>query len=80
MTVRHFTKKLTADEKFPGRIIEYNLYRVFLSICDGKRITEKIPALEKKNGTEELLRNLKNIAKNQSRVTSKSATEFAMST
>ena len=40
MTVRHFTEKLMCDQDLNCRLIEYNLYHVFLSICDDKRITE----------------------------------------
>ena len=46
MTVRHFTEKLMADKTLSFRVIEYNLYHIFLSICDDKRITARIPDQE----------------------------------
>lgn len=55
MTVRHFTDKLTADKSLSCNLIEYNLYNVFLSICDDKRITDKIEGLEEKKGTQFIL-------------------------
>ena len=50
MIVRHFTEKLVTDQSLSCRIIEYNLYKVFLSICDGKKVTDNIPQLEEKKG------------------------------
>ncbi len=50
MAVRHFTERLTAERGLTCRVIEYNLYKVFLSICGDKRITERIPGLEEKKG------------------------------
>ena len=64
MTVRHFTKKLTESADMGGRIIEHNLYRVFLDICEDKRITDKIPALEQKKGPAFILQHLARIANN----------------
>ena len=37
MAVRHFTEKLMTDQSLNCRLIEYNLYKVFLSICNDKR-------------------------------------------
>ena len=42
MAVRHFTEKLVTDQSLNCHVIEYNLYRVFLSICDDKRITDRV--------------------------------------
>ena len=46
MAVRHFTEKLVSDSNLACRLKEYNLYKVFLSICDDKRITPRIPQPE----------------------------------
>ena len=62
MTVRHFTEKLT--KSVGCRIIEYNLYKVFLAICEDKRITDKIPELENKKGHAFLLGHMARIANN----------------
>ena len=48
MAVRCFTDKLVTDTSLPCRIKEYNLYNVFLSICDDKRITDRIAGQEEK--------------------------------
>ena len=64
MAVRHFTEKLVSDDGLVCHIIEYNLYKVFLAICDDKRITEKIPDLENKKGTQFILEHLARIANN----------------
>ena len=64
MAVRHFTGKLTSDEKLSCHIIEYNLYHVFLSICDDKRITPKIAPLEDAKGNKYVLSHMERIAKN----------------
>ena len=50
MTVRHFTDRLVTNQSLDCHLIEYNLYQVFLSICDSKRITDKIAEQEKKRG------------------------------
>ena len=55
MAVRHFTEKLVTDQSLSCHLIEYNLYKVFLSICDDKRITERIPAQEEKKGKRHVL-------------------------
>ena len=36
MTVRHFTDRLVTNQSLDCHLIEYNLYQVFLSICDSK--------------------------------------------
>ena len=64
MTVRHFTEKLLADKTMSCRVIEYNLYHIFLSICDDKRITDRIPALEEKKGKHFILEQLTRMATN----------------
>ena len=50
MTVRHFTRQLMTDQSMNCHLIEYNLYEVFLSICEDKRIANAIPAMEDKKG------------------------------
>ena len=55
MAVRHFTERLVTDQSLSCHLIEYNLYKVFLSICDDKRITERIPSQEEKKGKQFIL-------------------------
>ena len=64
MTVRRFTEKLMASQESRAHLIEYNLYRVFLSICDDKRITEKIIQQEEKKGKRFVLDQLRRITNN----------------
>ncbi|CAK7017407.1 MAG: DUF1788 domain-containing protein [Peptostreptococcus sp.] len=54
MVVRHFTKQLEKDNSLDCNLICYNLYNVFLEICEEKNIINKIPDMEKKNGSERL--------------------------
>lgn len=66
MAVRHFTEKLVTDQSLSCHLIEYNLYKVFLSICDDKRITDRIPGQEEKKGKQfiqgQLMRMANNVA------------------
>ena len=64
MAVRHFTEKLVTDQSLSCHLIEYNLYKVFLSICDDKRITERIPAQEEKKGKRFILDQMIRMANN----------------
>lgn len=58
MAVRHFTKKLMVDQSLGCRLIECNLYRIFLSICDDLDITNAIPEMEESDGKQFLLEQL----------------------
>ena len=55
MAVRHFTEKLMIDQSLNCHLIEYNLYKVFLSICDDKRITDRVAQQEEKKGKQFVL-------------------------
>ena len=66
MIVRHFTEQLIVDRSLDCHLVERNLYKVFLSICDDKRITEKAAQMEEKKGKEFLLNNLQKFANNKS--------------
>lgn len=66
MAVRHFTDQLIVDQTLDCHLIERNLYKVFLSICDEKRIMGKASQMEKKKGKDFILRNLQNFANNKS--------------
>ena len=68
MAVRHFTEKLVTDQSLSCHLIEYNLYKVFLSICDDKRITERIPAQEEKKGKQFILDQMIRMANNTASV------------
>ena len=65
MIVRHFIEQLLVDQSLECNLVECNLYKVFLSICDDKRITDKVPQVEEKRGSEFLLKNLQKTATNK---------------
>ena len=58
MLVSSFFSDLIQGENQPFRLKECDLYRIFLQICEEKRILKSIPAMEKKKGSEYLLRQL----------------------
>lgn len=64
MAVRHFTEKLVTDQNLSCHVLEYNLYRAFLSICDDKRIIDRIAQQEEKKGKQFLLDQMKRMANN----------------
>lgn len=51
MAVRHFTE-LLKNESLRCNIQIVDLYETFLSICEDKRILDRIPQLEKRRGKE----------------------------
>ena len=58
MTVRSFFADLINAGGQPFRLIECDLYKIFLQICEEKRILKSIPNIEKKKGSEGLLKQL----------------------
>ena len=58
MTVRHFVQMLKTDQSLNCRLIEQNLYQIFLKICDDLDITEAIPEMEETDGGQNLLNEL----------------------
>lgn len=62
MIVRDYIEKLMQQKEMPFRLIECDLYKIFLQICEDKRILKTIPAMEKKKGSDGLLRQLQKIA------------------
>ncbi len=65
MAVRYFIEQLEADQSLEFRLIQCNLYRIFLAICDEKRITKGIPSMEKKKGKEYLIQQIERFANNK---------------
>lgn len=62
MVVRHFVKQTKEDPTLTCNLIECDLYKIFLSICDQKKITASIPQIEERKGKEFLLKHLRNTA------------------
>ncbi len=65
MIVRHFIEQVVVDQSLDCHLIERNLYKVFLSICDDKRITDKASQMEETKGREVLFKNLQKFANNK---------------
>ena len=63
MKVRHFVEQIVVDQSLDCHLIEKNLYKVFLSICDDKRITDRAPQMEMNKGKEYLFAKLQEFAK-----------------
>ena len=61
-TVSYFFEKMKNDRKRLFRLIECDLYKIFLSICDDKRIMKSIPVQEERKGSEFLLAQLQKVA------------------
>lgn len=58
MIVQHFIGQMTADPSISCRLIECNLYKTFLSVCDDLDITDAIPGMEEADGSIFLLEQL----------------------
>lgn len=65
MVVRHFVEQIIVDQTIDCHLIEKNLYRVFLSICDDKRITDRAGQMEERKGKDFLLKKLQEFANNK---------------
>ena len=55
MKVRYFVSKMKTDGNLKCNIKEYNLYELFLEICEDKKLLQKIPGMEEKKGSDFLL-------------------------
>lgn len=69
MIVRHFIEQILSDDSLKCRIIEHNLYKIFLNICDEKRITNGAYSIENKKGKDFLKQQIQRFANNKSFVT-----------
>lgn len=58
MAVRYFTEQLVSDHDVNCHVIEKNLYKILLKLCEDKRLLDKIPKLEETKGTKFILDNL----------------------
>ena len=54
MRVRHFVEQIMADQSLPCHLVEHNLYEVFLSCCEDKRILNRMADMEEKRGKDAL--------------------------
>ena len=60
--VTYFFQKLKESSDYPFRLIECDLYKIFLAICEEKRIMRSIPTQEERRGKDYLLEQLQKIA------------------
>lgn len=58
MAVRHFIGQIKNDQLLNCRLRIYNLYRIFLEICEDMDIIEAIPEIEENDGSNFLLEQL----------------------
>lgn len=65
MIVRHFVEQIIVDQSLDCNLKEVNLYKIFLSICDDKRITKGASAMEEKKGKEYLIQQIQRFANNK---------------
>lgn len=59
MAVRHFIKQITADHSLNCHLIECSLFKMFLNACENLEITDAIIEMEKENGSDFLLEQLR---------------------
>ena len=62
MIVRNYFDNLKCQSDAPYNIIECDLYKIFLNICEDKHILKSIPSMEEKKGGKYLLSQLQKIA------------------
>lgn len=62
LTVRDYFDGLMKQPDAPYRLIECDLYKIFLEICEDKRILKSIPAMEERKGKDYLAEQIQKIA------------------
>lgn len=62
LTVRAWFENMKNITDVPFRLIERDLYKIFLSICEEKHILKSIPSMEEKKGKDYLSEQLAKIA------------------
>ena len=58
MTVAHFLSQIITDQSLDCYLIEGNLYKLFIEICEDLDILDSIPDMEESEGSEYLLEQL----------------------
>lgn len=62
IVVQDYIRRLMSEANTPYRIIECDLYEIFLSLLEDKRVLKSVDGLENKRGKEYLLNQLQKIA------------------
>ena len=58
MKVQHFIRQITTDQTFESHVVEYNLYHLFMDICQDLDILDSIADMEECDGSDYLLEQL----------------------
>lgn len=64
MVIVHFIEQIMTDQTMRCNLIEQNLFKVFLSICEDKRVLNNIPSIEEKKGKEFIREQMSKMANN----------------
>ena len=62
LIVREHFDNLKEDNSVPYRLIERDLYKIFLEICEDKHILKSIPNMEERKGKDYLMEQLQKVA------------------
>lgn len=62
LTVRAYFENLKRRTDMPFRLVECDLYKIFLKICEEKRILKNIPSMEERKGAAFLAEQIQKIA------------------
>lgn len=62
LTVRAYFDALKEQTDKPYRLVERDLYKIFLAICEKKRILKSIPGMEERKGKEYLFEQIQKAA------------------
>ena len=62
LTVRAYFESLKSKTDVPYHLIECDLYKIFLQICEEKHILKSIPNMEERKGKEYLAEQLQKVA------------------
>ena len=62
LTIQDYIRRLKSEADTPYRIVECDLYEIFLSLLEDKRVMKSVAGLEEKRGKEYLLNQLQKIA------------------
>ncbi len=60
MAVRYFTEQIRTDQSLDCHVREHNLYQIFLRLCDEMGMLDEVPEIEKDEGSEFVLSELRN--------------------
>lgn len=61
MAIRNFTEQLQSDKTLHCNIIEKNLYKIFLDICEKEEILIQLPVVEEEDGKHFILEQIHQI-------------------